>query len=287
MEMQMSEAPVTPPPGREQNNAPFQISIPGFIMAKTDLTITEKVVLSAFAQRPACSNSSLAQLTGLTVRGIEVLLARLRRLGLIHQQGKGCARRVTLFHEEHHIERGSDEPMNSQSEDRTNCGPAPGEKVGLEELFQRICLSRRLAASCSEMGDYESAQKHLARLRVVLEDRADLPEHLREQSLKLIEDDQTVIAGFSLLRQMKDLSKRDQAELAAALSNASSEQLQRFRERSSSPRQLLLEIRSIKNLDNHRTETDCTSPSAVSQDSTHPQPWVKATELLSNEDRSE
>lgn len=86
------------------------ITIPAAIASLPDLNLLEKAALAHIAKKPACSNAGLSQLTGLSVRGIEVMLARFRRRGLVMMAGKGRARRHELtFLVEHPTKCGNDE----------------------------------------------------------------------------------------------------------------------------------------------------------------------------------
>jgi hypothetical protein len=86
------------------------IVIPAGIAALPDLRLVEKAALAHIAKFPACSNGRLSKLTGLSVRGVEALLARLRKRDLVQMAGKGRARRlVPTCHVEHHIPCGEDE----------------------------------------------------------------------------------------------------------------------------------------------------------------------------------
>ncbi len=94
------------------------IVIPAGIAALPDLNLVEKAALAHIAKFPGCSNGRLSKLTGLSVRGVEALLARLRKRGLIQMAGKGCARRhEPTFYVEHHTPCGKDEIAESHKVD--------------------------------------------------------------------------------------------------------------------------------------------------------------------------
>jgi hypothetical protein len=95
------------------------VTIPAAIASLPGLNLMEMAVLAHIAKIPACSNAVLAKLTGLSVRGVEALLARLRKRGLVEIVGKGRARRHELrFPVEHRTKCGNDEVAASL----TNCG---------------------------------------------------------------------------------------------------------------------------------------------------------------------
>ena len=81
----------------------INIHILAAIVALPDSDLIEKTILARIHEWPACHNADLATLTGLSERGIESTLARLRDRGLIQVTGKGRARRLWVrFHVEHH-----------------------------------------------------------------------------------------------------------------------------------------------------------------------------------------
>src|SRR5882757_7719905 len=73
----------------------IEIKIPAGIVA-LPISLSEKVVLEHIRQFPGCSNARLAELLGISGRGVENMLRRLRSQGYIEQVGKGRARRHRL-----------------------------------------------------------------------------------------------------------------------------------------------------------------------------------------------
>src|SRR6266852_3738213 len=72
-------------------------------IAALNLPLNEKVALAHLSEHPGSSNGSLAKLLGRSVRGIELMLRRLRESGLLQQVGKGRARvHRLMFPVEHH-----------------------------------------------------------------------------------------------------------------------------------------------------------------------------------------
>jgi DNA-binding MarR family transcriptional regulator len=111
-------------PPRELN-----ITIPASIVALPGLNLIERAILNRIHERPDCSNGGLAMLTGMSLRGIEAALARLRTLGLIRSRGHGRARRLILtFPVEHHVECGE----NVNAEHHTECGKNQNENTHTE-----------------------------------------------------------------------------------------------------------------------------------------------------------
>ena len=70
-----------------------------------ELKLNEKFALYYIQQSPDISNDQLARLLGMSPRGAQSMLRRLRRSGYIANVGKGRARRIALmFHTEQHTE---------------------------------------------------------------------------------------------------------------------------------------------------------------------------------------
>ena len=66
------------------------------------LTLNEKAALAHITKNPTCTNKALAEIVGMSERGAEAMLHRLRKLGHIRSVGKGRARRIeVLLHVEH------------------------------------------------------------------------------------------------------------------------------------------------------------------------------------------
>ena len=83
------------------------------------LTLAERTVLAFIADHPTCSNHRLAELVGMSLRGIEALLRRMILRGYLRSYRKGRARRLELtFPVEHHIPCGDLECAKPH----TNCG---------------------------------------------------------------------------------------------------------------------------------------------------------------------
>jgi len=103
----------------ESGPTDINIHIPAGIVALPDLHLIERVILNHIHERPRCSNDGLATLTGLTERGVEGALARLKRRGLIRSHGHGPARRLILmFPVKRHVECGE----NADTKSHTACG---------------------------------------------------------------------------------------------------------------------------------------------------------------------
>gem|GEM_PF-2565204 len=164
----------------------INIHIPASIAALRTLNLIEKVILSRIHERPACSNGDLATLTGLSERGVESTVARLKKQRLIRNQGHGQARRLMLtFLVEHHSACGETTNAKSHTEcglnqiedTHTKCGVSANAEChtngGIQpeeiqfDLTNNQFLVKELYALnlCLPTGDFSQAQKHLARVR--------------------------------------------------------------------------------------------------------------------------
>jgi hypothetical protein len=79
----------------------LHIHIPGEIMAIPNLSLNERVALASIDENPFTTNIELETTLGLSKRGVEYLIERLKRRGLVSQFRRGRARRLSLgFHVE-------------------------------------------------------------------------------------------------------------------------------------------------------------------------------------------
>lgn len=154
------------------NSIELQITIPAAIAAIPGLTLQERAALTYVGQHPHCHNSRLARFLGLTVRGVESLLHRLRRLGHVRSVGLGRARCLQVtFPVEPTIECGVQHHEKSHAFCVVEETKVAGRKSepSTEEFFE---LHVALAENCAENGLYKAARSHLemARLRVEADD---------------------------------------------------------------------------------------------------------------------
>src|SRR6266436_1386743 len=175
------------------------IVIPGEVVCLPDLTIAERITLAHINEFPGCSNFRLAKLLGISVRGVEEMLRRLRERGLIEQVGSGRARTLRLvFPVEHHtkceenedaeshIKRGGNEiveshtpwgeqkaPSNPDQSEPTPTPAVSSEKLQAKSVDDEI----ERAGDCIGCADVEGALRHcgLAKERVEA-----FPETMRE-----------------------------------------------------------------------------------------------------------
>jgi len=146
------------------------ITIPAAIVALPGLDLIERVVLHRINERPACANKDLAALTGLSMRGVESTLARLRQRGLVRSRGYGQARRLTLtFPVERHAECGE----SVSAKGHTKCGEAANAECHTnggyqtDDLTSTKLLEEEISAmtDCLPFGNFAQARAHLDRLR--------------------------------------------------------------------------------------------------------------------------
>jgi DNA-binding CsgD family transcriptional regulator len=170
-------------------NTDLNLHVPAAIVGLPSLSLAEKVALAYLLDHPGCSNASLARLLGLSQRGVEALLRRLRERGLIAQVGKGRARQHRLrFPVEHHIKCEQNESESHTKsgeseivESHTKSGqasappgpdppaPAPTQADSPERLLA-IAVDDEIecAGECIGRADFEGALQHcrLAKDRV-------------------------------------------------------------------------------------------------------------------------
>jgi hypothetical protein len=87
------------------------VNIPEAI-AVLPLSLNEKVVLAEIARNPKCGNGALANLLGISERGVKKVVHRLRLAGHIQQLGNGRARQLHLTF---HVEQGTEFPKPENS----------------------------------------------------------------------------------------------------------------------------------------------------------------------------
>jgi len=178
-------------------------------MAVPNLNLTERVILTHVNMWPDCTNNDLAALTGLSLRGAESVLARLRAQGLVQVHGRGHARRLILtFHVERLMECGEqhDEPSHRE------CGEVADEEChtdNIRETDPEIARLKEMAlALCSSIlvGDLDHARTQLNELLEWQSTRSSIVPDMRQQWANALEpfDDLLYAAaecwlGFALL----------------------------------------------------------------------------------------
>lgn len=220
------------PSPHESKGKSLTITVPEAIAVRADLSLVEKIALSIIVRYARCSNQKLARELGLSVRGVENLLVRLRRHNLIRQVGNGSARTLRLtFPVEHHTScENSESPQTT-----TKCGTAEfwthlavAKEHIAECSFEYFALRREMAANCMAAGEYDAALAHLAKLRQIAE--RDLAAAIREGWLAILTDDETVLHGLKLIDET-GASRTQRTVAMAALGRATSEQLAVLRRR--------------------------------------------------------
>lgn len=218
----------------ESMNPPKEITftIRAPIAALPNLTLIERVALANIGEHPGCSNAPLAKLLGISVRGVEDLLRRLRDSGLIRQIGKGRARQLNLtFPVEQHISRGQSENSVSHIE----CGvAATAMAVAIPEPSTKdfVTLHLSLYETCLEFGEYEHARKKLELARNRLEADTEIPIDQKSKLLQALKFQEDRCFAFKIGSEMTAcLPASEQHELALTLCRASAEKMAMFRER--------------------------------------------------------
>jgi DNA-binding Lrp family transcriptional regulator len=215
-------------------NAPTDTSIviPAAIAALPGLNLSERVALAHVAKFPGCSNRSLAKLLGVSVRGAENILRRLRDEGHIHQVGKGRARRHDLaFPVEQHTLCGK----SNCDESHIKCAVEPSsvQAVVLEMSTQDFAAMRlSFYETCCGRGEYALAQQHLEAVRARVEQAVDvLPEDKAALLTKLKRIEDQCFAFTIGAKVAEGLPNDVQKKLALTLCRASADKLALLREK--------------------------------------------------------
>jgi len=226
----------------------INIHIPVAIAVLPDLNLIEKAVLNRIHERPDCSNGGLAMLTGMSLRGIEAALARLRTLGLIRSRGHGRARRLMLtFPVEHHVECGE----NVNAEHHTECGKDQNEDAHMEcgvaakgechstgdnqadDLKSMKFLDEEPLAlvSCLLAGDFNQARANHDRIRQWYSALCEQAPDFRTQANEFVQRYVDWVFVVDACRiELNTLPSHERGQLAKLLARASPERLVAIRQ---------------------------------------------------------
>jgi hypothetical protein len=210
----------------------LSVTIPAAIAALPGLNLSERVALAHVAKFPGCSNRSLARLLGVSVRGAENILRRLRDAGHIHQVGKGRARRhVLTFPAEQHTLCGK----NQNAESHIKCVVEPSSmQVVVSEMSTQEFAAMRLSCyeTCCGHGEYALAQQHLEAVRARVEQAVDvLPEDKAALLTKLKRIEDQCFAFNIGAKVAEGLPSDVQKKLALTLCCATADKLALLREK--------------------------------------------------------
>ncbi len=202
------------------------IVIPGEIVALPDLSLAERVALAHLHEFPGCSNCHLARLLGLSERGVEQMLRRLRQRRLIEQVGHGRARRHRLkFYMELHTKSGEHQIVESHfsggqgTDPQTNQpGPAPTQTTSPVRLVAiSVDEERERAGDCLVRADFEGALHHY---QVAKERVQDFPETMLEakaEVLALLTEEESRVLTSKLVFEHAATTKMPAAKLNALI----------------------------------------------------------------------
>ena len=233
------------------------VIIPAAIAALPDLNLLEKAALAHISRYPACSNAGLSKLCGLSERGIESLIARLRKRGLVEMLGEGRARRHELTLpmepstncgkaevEESRKKCGSDECDESHAK----CGKhAAGESpiaCDIDTLASPGCKAEEPLAvfserhfslhdKCFEAELFDDARKHLELLRARVELDTEISVDQRTEWVRGITNQENRCFAFQTLKNAEsnnELSEDQLRATAALVCKADPAQLALFRQ---------------------------------------------------------
>lgn len=233
------------------------VIIPAAIATLPDLNLLEKAALAHIGKFPACSNVGLSKLTGLSVRGVEALLDRLRKRGLIQRLGEGRARRheLTLPMEpstncgKAEVEESLKKCGNDEcDESHAKCGKdAAGESptsCDIDTLFSPGCKPEETMAvfpdsdfrhhcDCLKAGLFDDARQHLERVRARMEQDTQISVEQKTEWVRRIIDQENrcfVLQTLKNAESTNELSEDQLRATAALVCKADPAQLALFRQ---------------------------------------------------------
>ncbi len=211
--------------------ADLNIHVPAEIVAVPDLSLPERVVLATILERPGVANGSLAKLLGCSVRGVEALLARLRKRGLLLQIQDGHSRehRLTPLVATHK----KCEISNSGNSDIL-CGPPPSPlpSVPSQSIEDAVEQDLLLAQSYVQIGSIDEALNLYRRVRERIQAEPDLNEDGKRDALAVITGLENRAVALNLAVQVataKGLSRSKGMALIGATMKLSPEKLAEIR----------------------------------------------------------
>ncbi len=207
------------------------LKIPAPIAARPGLTLHERVALAFVHEHPRCRNITLARHLGISVRGAEAMLRRLRQLGHIRSAGRGRARRMEVSFPAEPTKKCG---VQQETESHTKCKVeqpiiALVQHEPSTSDFAELHLS--LYETCLEHGDFESACHHLDLIRERLERDAEFPAEQKTNLLAALAHMENRCFCFRVGREMAEgLPASEQRALALEFCRASPGQLASFRQ---------------------------------------------------------
>lgn len=210
------------------------IEIPAEIVALPDLSLAERVALAHIHEWPGSSNARLARVLGVSVRGAEQMLRRLRECGLIEQVGKGRARvhRLTFPVEHHtkceeaksakgHTNSGENEIVESHISFRSGAPanldqpmPVPTQTASPVRLVAiSVDEERERAADCIGRADFEGALRHYQLAKQRVEDFPETMLEARVEALSIVVEDETRVLAGKLVFEHAAATKMPAAKL--------------------------------------------------------------------------
>ncbi len=204
----------------------IKVDIPSSIASLLGTTLVEQIALSRIVIYPCTTNGSLATLLGLSVRGVEAMLKRLRDHGFLSTEGVGRRRKfVVKFPVDQHKKCGDEKILNSHTKEVVQ---HPQSRLLRREssTAEKILLRLALYDDCFEVGALDAARRHLEIIRELLEFDGDFSaaEHAKWAADLIIAENRCT--AFKLgLQLAESLLPKQKRELALALCRATSEQL--------------------------------------------------------------
>jgi hypothetical protein len=136
----------------------LHIRIPNDILARTELTLEEKYVLTQIRDLPGCGNHPLSTVLGITVSGVEAMLSRLRRERHIEMLGEGKARTHRVLPQDGDQNK-SGQPHSNGLTPKKSGHPSKSEVGVIEEEYDRArkCLATQVLSGqlCSQFVPFQ------------------------------------------------------------------------------------------------------------------------------------
>jgi DNA-binding MarR family transcriptional regulator len=179
------------------------ITIPAAIASLPGLNLLEWAALAHIAAFPACSNAKLSKLTGLSVRGVEAMLTRFRKCGLVKMAGNGRARRHELtFRVEHRTKCGKDEVEES----RNKCGNDASSESHIPcadgTSASRVANLKKALDDFLNRGMYKEARERTELVRAQVEHDDRLSGEGKAKSLEVFTNAANLFFAYQTLQSM-------------------------------------------------------------------------------------
>ena len=179
------------------------ITIPAAIASLPGLNLLEKAALAHIAKLPACSNAGLSKVCGLSVRGVEAMLTRFRKRGLVEMVGKGRARRHELtFPVEHRTKCGKDEVDASHKVCGNHASSESHIPCADDTSASRVADFKKALDDFVNRGMYKEARERVELVRAQAERDDKLSGEKHPKSLEVLTNAANLFFAYQTLQSM-------------------------------------------------------------------------------------